>query len=158
MTKPSEHHADRCPAEECEGVSVQALPVFGETSASVQPADRALDDPSLGQHSEAFGGVAALDDLDVHLPHGLEQALFELRALIASIGIEFQQKREQAEQAGHHQHAAIAVLDVGGVHDSVQQQSLCIDEEMALLAFDLFTSVEAGGINPCPSFSALLTL
>ena len=61
----------------------------------------------------------------------------EQRALIAAIGIEFQQERIQAEHRRHHQRAAIAILNVGGVHDGVDQQALRVDENMPLLALDL---------------------
>jgi hypothetical protein len=44
------------------------------------------------------------------------------------------------------------------MHDGVEQQALRVYKEMALLAFDLLASVEAGGIDARPPFSALLTL
>jgi hypothetical protein len=62
----------------------------------------------------------------------------ELRSLVAAVGIELDQERKGAEQAGHQQHAAVAVLDVGGVDDRVHQQALRIDEDVALPALDLF--------------------
>lgn len=37
--------------------------VLGEASATVEPAEGALDDPALGQHDEAFGGLRSVDDL-----------------------------------------------------------------------------------------------
>jgi len=44
---------------------------------------------------------------------------------------------------GHQQHAAIAIPNVGGMHDGGHQQTLCIDEDVALLAFDLLATIEA---------------
>jgi hypothetical protein len=40
----------------------------------------------------------------------------------------------------------------------MEDQALCVYKEMALLAFDLFASVEAVGIDAAPPFSALFTL
>ncbi len=42
--------------------------------------------------------------------------------------------------------------------DGVQDQTLRVYQEMAFLAFDLFASVEAVGIDAAPPFSALFTL
>ena len=77
---------------------------------------------------------------------------------LAAVGIELDQERKGAEQARHQQRAAVAVLDVGGVHDGVHQQALRIDEDVPLLALDLLACIVARRINRGPPFSALLTL
>jgi len=41
--------------------------------------------------------------------------------LIAAIGIKLQQKGIQTEQRAHQQHAAVAILNIGGMYDRVQQ-------------------------------------
>jgi hypothetical protein len=110
------------------------------------------------QDGEAFGGVRPLYDFDVDLAEHVAQRALELRPLIPTVGIELEQEWIHAEQRGHDQHAAISVLDVCRMHNGVQQQALGVYKEMALLAFDLLASVEAGGIDPRPPFSALLTL
>ena len=92
------------------------------------------------------------------MPDNFAQSFSELRALIAAISVEFQEEGIQAKQAGHHQYAAITVLQGGRMDDGVQNQTLCIYKEMALLAFDLFARVEAVGIDAAPPFSALFTL
>jgi len=78
--------------------------------------------------------------------------------ICSSVGVEFKQKRIEAEQSGHEQHAAVAILNVGPMHDGVHQQALRVDEDMALFAFDLFARVEAVRIDAGPPFSALFTL
>jgi hypothetical protein len=78
--------------------------------------------------------------------------------LIAAIGVELAQERVEAEQRAHQQHAAIAVLDVGRMHDGVHQQALRIDEDVPLLAPDLLARVIPGRINRAPPFSAPFTL
>ncbi len=102
--------------------------------------------------------IRALDDLDLDLPRDLAQAVLELRPCIAAIGVKLAQERVQAEHGRHQQHAAVPVLDVGCMHDGVQQQTLGVYKDMALLALDLFARVKAGRIDAGPPFSALLTL
>jgi hypothetical protein len=50
--------------EESERVMVAILPVLGETTAAIEPADGAFDDPALRFNDEAFGVVATFDDRD----------------------------------------------------------------------------------------------
>ena len=102
--------------------------------------------------------IGALDDLDVDLPEDLCEGRLKYRPLIAAVGIELLQERIQAEQCGHHQDAAVTILDVGGMNDGVQQQAERIDENVALLALDLLARIIAMRIDPGPPFSALLTL
>ena len=40
------------------------LEVFGETAATVQPGEGALDDPATREEFEPLSGVGSLDDLD----------------------------------------------------------------------------------------------
>ena len=77
--------------------------------------------------------------------------------MIAAVGVKLQQEREHSKQRRHHKFAAVAVLNVGGVHDGVDQQALRVDEDMALLALDLLACVIPRRIVD-PPFSALLTL
>ena len=44
------------------------------------------------------------------------------------------------------------------MHDSVQQETQRIDENMPLLALDQLARIEPVWIDACPPFSALLTL
>jgi len=82
----------------------------------------------------------------------------EFRSLIAAICEELAQKRMQSEHCRQHQFAAVAILNIGGMHNRMQQQAYGIDEDMALLAFDLFPRVVAVRIDATPPFSALFTL
>ena len=122
-----------------------------------RPGDGAFDDPALGQHHE-FARVTAPHDLDVHLSAGTGQALLELRPLLARVGVELQQEGIQPQQRRHHQNLAIAILDIGGMHDRVHQQALPVDQDVPLLPLDLFATIEAWRIDAAPPFSGLLTL
>ena len=53
---------------------------------------------------------------------------------------------------------AIAVLDIGWMHDGVQQQAYRVDKDVALLTFDLLTRIVARRIDAGPPFSAPFTL
>ena len=102
--------------------------------------------------------IRALDDFDIHLGHYFRHGTAKHRALIATIGVEFQQERIHAEHGRHDQCAAIAILNVGGVHDGVDQQALRIDKNVPLLALDLLSRVVTRPIDRSPPFSALFTL
>ena len=79
-------------------------------------------------------------------------------SLIAAVSVELEQERVEAEQRRHQQHAAVAVLHIGRVHDGLHQQALGVDQDMALPALDLLARVVARRINREPPFSAPLTL
>src|SRR5918994_160338 len=157
LAQPSQHEAHGGPAQECEGGAVQTLPILGQAATAVEPGDGPLDDPALRQHDELVA-VGALDDLEVDPAADGAQPGLELRASVAAVGVEFQQERVQPEQRPHQQHAAVAVLDVGGVDDRLHQQALGVDQDVALLALDLLAGVVARRVDAAPPFSAPLTL
>ena len=157
LTELSEHQSDGGPTQERKTVSVQAFPVFGQAATPVEPSYGSLDDPAFGQHHE-LTAIGSLDDLDVDLAEDGRQSFLELRSLVATIGIEFQQEGKRAEYRAHQKHAAIAVLDAGRMDDGVQQKALRIYQDVALLAFDLLSRIKAGRVDREPPFSALLTL
>jgi hypothetical protein len=49
-------------------------------------------------------------------------------------------------------------LNVGGMHDGMEQQSLGVDENVSLFAVDQLARVEPRRIDARPPFSALFTL
>ena len=72
--------------------------------------------------------------------------MLKLRPPVARVGVELQQERIHAEQRRHQEHATIAVLDVGGMHDGVHQQALRIDEDMPLLPLIFLPLSKPGGL------------
>src|SRR5271166_996013 len=154
----SQHQLDRCELDECAGVTSQVLEILGQSAAAVEPGEGSFHHPPSGKNLEAFGGIRPLDDLDRKLRHHLRQGLAKLRPLIAAIGEELLQKRIEAEQGRENQHPAVAVLDIGGVNQDVDQQALGIDQDMSLLAADFLARIIPLGINAAPPFSALFTL
>ena len=76
--------------------------------------------------------------------------------MIGAVGKQLLEEWKLAKQRGEQQQAAIAVLNVGGVDDGVQQQTECIDQNMPLLALDQLAGIEAMRIDAGPPFSCLL--
>ncbi|MBB3884911.1 hypothetical protein GGR01_003782 [Acetobacter oeni] len=142
MTELSDHEPHGSPVEESECASVQAFPVFGEPSTAVEPRNASLDDPALGEHDE-LADVGPLYDLHVDPAADGRHPLLELRSLIATVGIELQQKWKQAEHRAHQHHAAIAILNIRRMDDGAHQQALRVYDDMTLLALDLLPGIVA---------------
>ena len=62
------------------------------------------------------------------------------RALAGAAGEQLLQKRKQAKERAQQKNASAAILNAGGMHDGMQQQSLGVDENVPLLALDLLSS------------------
>ncbi len=158
ITEFSEHRPDGREAEESERVVVEVLPVLGEPAASIEPADGSLDEPALRLADEAFGAVATFDDLDLEMWQCVGDAVVENPPSIGTFGEHPAQERELSEQGGQQQHAPVAVLNVGGGDQRVQQQAEFVDQNMTLLALDQGAGIEAMRIDRGPPFAALFTL
>jgi len=136
FTKPSDHQADRGKTKKSASFPVQVLPVLGQATAAIEPANCPFNDPTFRQNDEALGGIGTLDDLQLDPPQDPLQRVLELWSLIAGIGVERAQEREQAEQGRQQQHAAVTVLDVGRMDDDLKHQAFGVDQQMALLTLD----------------------
>ena len=80
-------------------------------------------------------------------------ALMEFRSLIAAVGKQpLFQERIHPEQSGKKQDTAVAILDIGGVNDGVEQQTQRIYKKVALLAFDPLARIIAMRIDTGPLF------
>ncbi len=154
----SEHEADGGELEEGERVAVEVFPVLGQSPAPVEPGDGAFDHPTPGLDDEALEPIGSLDDLGLEVGQDAGQGTVKNRSLIGAIGEQFPDKGKQTEQCRQQLEAAVAILNVGGGNDAVQQQALRIDQNMALLALDQLASVEAVAVDASPPFSALFTL
>ena len=111
-----------------------------------------------GKHHKSFGLIGALDDFSFEVRQDFRQRLLKFRPLIAAVGKELLQERIHPEQGRQKQDAAVAILDIGGMNDGVEQQAQRIYENMALLALDLLARIIAMRIDAGPPFSALFTL
>lgn len=84
---------DQCDEEPSGSRSDGLLEVLGQSAVSVEPCQRAFDDPAAGQHLKALGCVGSLDDLDGPLADAA-QGVLELVSGIASVGEEVTQPPE----------------------------------------------------------------
>lgn len=137
---------------------VEVLPILSEATTTVQPADSAFNDPAFGQNDEALGPIRTADDFDCEVRRNVCQAVKEHRTCIAAVGKQLLEERELSEQRGQDHDAAVAILDISGRHQRVQQQTQRIDQNVPLLTFDQLSGIEAMGIDSGPPFSALFTL
>ncbi len=87
--------------------------------------------------------LPALDDFQ-HPAAGLCQGGGERRALVSGIGEDaLDEGKETARAAIEDEACAIAVLDVGGVNDDVQDETERVDEYMPLAARNLLARIIA---------------
>ena len=113
----------------------------------------------LGWHNdEALHPIGSLDDLGLEIGQDAGQGAVKDRALIGAVGEQFPEKGKQTEQGRQQSETAVAILNVGGGDDAVQQQALRIDQNMPLLALDQLAGIEAVAVDASPLFSALFTL
>lgn len=66
--------------------SESTLEVLGEAATSVQPTQRAFDDPTSGNDLKALGLIRSLDDLDLQVRQAFSDGPLELRPLITAVG------------------------------------------------------------------------
>ena len=158
ITEFSEHESNGRELDEGERVAVEVLPVLGQSAAAVEPGDGAFDHPTPGLDDEALHPIGSLDDLGLESGQDAGQGAVKDRALIGAVGEQFPEKGKQTEQGRQQRETAVAILNVGGGDDAVQQQALRIDQNMPLLALDQLAGIEAVAVDASPPFSALFTL
>ena len=158
ITEFSEHESNGRELDEGERVAVEVLPVLGQSAAAVEPGDGAFDHPTPGLDDEALHPIGSLDDLGLEIGQDAGQGAVKDRALIGAVGEQFPEKGKQTEQGRQQRETAVAILNVGGGDDAVQQQALRIDQNMPLLALDQLAGIEAVAVDASPPFSALFTL
>ena len=137
----SEHDADHGEAHKGgDGVGV-ALEVAREAAVTADPRERALHDPTFGEHLEVMES-GALDDLEFPVPGGGDGSL-HLWSLVSTVAIDQRDEGEQAACAAQHGEGAVTILHVGGMNDDAQEKAERIDEDVPLAARDLLTCIKA---------------
>lgn len=132
----------------------EAGPVFvvlGEAAAAAEPCEGTFDDPALGQNLETDGLIGAFDDFQ--LPgteslHGGGRGL----SLIAAVGEDPLDEREQPPHGLKDEQTAVAILDAGRMNHDVQREAQRVDQDMSLLSFDFLPGVIARRVDPLPPF------
>ena len=144
MTWPcqaSEHDADHGePDEGGDGARI-SLEITRQAAIAANPGQGSFDDPALGQDDELVQFVA-LDDLE-HPTTGAGSRSRGAGSLITGIGEDALDEGEKAAGASiENQPGPVAVLNVGGMDDDVQQKADCIDKDMALAPGDLLARIK----------------
>lgn len=114
------------------------------------PADRALDDPSLGQHDKAML-VAASDDLHFPWPGSLH-GCGHLRPLVTGIADDPFDEWELPTSLAQQRFSAIAVLDVSRVNHHAQQQTERVGQDVALATKRLLSCIITRWVERRPPF------
>ena len=80
------------------------------------------------------------------------------RPRVGAVSKQLLEEWELSEQCGQKHQATVAILNIGWRHQRMQQQTQCIDENVALLAFDQLASIEPMSIDAGPPFRAFHAL
>src|ERR1700686_3053474 len=153
MTWPcqaSEHDADHGePDEGGDGARI-SLEITRQAAIAANPGQGSFDDPALGQDDELVQFVA-LDDLE-HPTAGAGSGLRGAWSLIAGIGEDPLDEGEEAARAPiENQPRPVAVLNIAGMDDDVQQKTKRIDEDVTLASSDLLARIVALRVERDPA-------
>ena len=126
--------------------------VAGKPAVAADPCKGALDDPALGQDDETMK-IGALDDLEFP-GAGLGDGIGRPLALIPAIGKDALDEREQASRPAQQWNGSVAILDIAGSDEDVQQEAERVDENVALAAQRLLAGIVARRVERGPPFEA----
>ena len=137
----SKHDADHGQPDEGSDGAGASLEIARQAAIAADPRQGSFDDPALGQDNE-FVQFVALDDLE-NPTAGAGSGLRGAWALIAGIGEDALDEGEEAAGAPiENQPRPVAVLNIAGMNDDVQQKAECIDKDMALAPGDLLARIK----------------
>lgn len=130
------------------------LEVLGKSAVSVEPGDSPLDDPPAGQDFEAPNLVRSLDDGDHPAAQGL-QGILQFLASISAISEHVPQPGKPLDDATQDDWSSVAILNVSGMDDGMNQIALGVGEDVSLAPFDLLPGVVAPWATTFRGFDAL---
>lgn len=147
---PPEHDADHCKADEGGDGGGIALEVSRKATVAADPGEGALYDPPLRQNREAASSGALYD---LQFPgSGAPDDARHLASGIAAIGENAFDEREQPPRPAQQAQPAVTILNVGRMHDDIQQEAHRVDQDVPLATFDLLARVVARRIEQRPPF------
>ena|SRR6185369_1891084 len=97
--------------------------------------------------------IGSLDDLEFP-GTGLGDGIGRLLPLIATIGEDALDEREQASRPQQQWDGTVAILDIAGSDEDIQQEAERVDQNMALAARRLFAGIIARRVERGPPFEA----
>ncbi len=144
------HHIDHSNEDHAFAAFGQCLVVLRQSAVFPEPREGAFHDPALRQYHE-LAHRRALHDLH-EATEPTTDPVHELPR-VTPIREDQLQSSEPGAQLLDQKLAAVAVLDVGGMHDQGDDQPEGVHDQMTLAAFDLLARV----VPTRPPFSAVLT-
>jgi hypothetical protein len=126
----------------CNGACDSGFEVLCKPAAASEPSEGPLDDPTARKKLEALGLVRALDDFQRPRPFALQSST-QLVSGVTAIGEDMTQPRIERADRSEHARRAIAVLNIGFMHNEADEVSLRVGDDVTLAAFDFLAGVEA---------------
>jgi len=122
QTKLSEHETNRGEVEKSERVSGEIFEILGQPAAAIKPSEVRSTTQRRGRSSNPFARSERLTISICRCGRFWLKPLKD-RALISAISKELLQKWIQTEQSGENKHAAVTILNIGWMHNSMKQQA-----------------------------------
>ena len=140
-SESAKHDADQGDENPGGGAGFGFLVVAHEPSVLPEPAKGALDHPAFGQHLEAAGVVAALDDFHFQFGSLTLDPRREVFSGGATIDPQFAQPGEVRQHRSEHRLGSGPLGRMGWLHGDSQQPAEGIDQHKAFAALGLFARV-----------------
>ena len=128
-------HPRRCAGNGC-------FKIFCQSTASSEPCERPLDHPPTRQNFEPADVIGSFDDFYRPLSNSFERSP-QFVTGIAAVGEDMPQPGIERTDRGQRDRAAIAVLNVGGMHDEPNEMTKCIGHDVPLASLDLLARIKA---------------
>lgn len=169
MRQSFDHQPRHCQIDQGLTGGLELFVVFTQPPVQQQPGEGAFDDPPAWQHMEPAGdrrrllARSHLDPADARPPmlHDLQRAAqrdlnpLPHFAAVGAIGPDILQAGELPLQGCQEQLGAIAIGNIGRVHDGTNAQALRIDQQMALATVDFLPTIIAPGTTHDGRFNRL---
>jgi hypothetical protein len=139
----------------CERTGI--LEILRQPAATPQPAECALDNPTLGQQHEALRRVWPLYDFEGNsccIQNGLRRCF----ALVSAIGDGLLDRGKTFAADLQQRRDYVSILKVRRHNGEIYDETERIDDRVAFFTLDLFSGVISRRINFRPPFSAAFTL
>lgn len=130
------------------------LKVLSKSAISVEPGDCPFDNPPAGQDFEALDHVGAFDDRDHPAAQRL-QSIFQFLASISAISEYVPQPGKPPDYATQDDWSSVAVLNVSGMDNGVNQIAFGVGKDVSLAPFDLLPGIVAPRAATFRGFDAL---
>src|SRR6266446_100932 len=112
------------------GAGDRSLEILGQAAVSIEPSEGSFDDPSPWEQLKACSVSGAFDDFNRPVAE-LDEGLAQVGAMINAVGEEMAQPGKQLVDGLDDKPGTIAILDIGGVHLSTDQQTGSIGHNVA---------------------------